>query len=110
LSIWPSDESGIDILDAGRVKSLVLSNAGVGKLSSSSSPKKIRQFDRPAPLVPALSSAGPGATPCATPSGAAPKWTWKTIGVKPTAEPSGPTPPHEHSHGAGTGSFPFGFF
>ncbi|KAJ5892296.1 uncharacterized protein N7473_008524 [Penicillium subrubescens] len=72
LSSWPSGESGIDVLDADQVKSSVLSNAGIGKLSSSSSSRKVRQFDVPAPLAPVLSSADPGATPCATPSGAAP--------------------------------------
>ncbi|KAJ5390958.1 uncharacterized protein N7496_002026 [Penicillium cataractarum] len=107
LSSWPSGESGIDVLDAGRVKSSVLSNAGVGKLSSATSSKKARQFDG---WGHALSSAGPGATPCATPSGAAPKWTWKTIGVKPTHQPSGFPPLPKESHGAGSGSFPFGFF
>lgn len=110
LSSWPSGESGINVLDASRVKSSVLSNAGVGKLSSTSSSKKIRQFDLPAPLAPVLSSAGPGATPCATPSGAAPKWTWKTIGVQPTSQPTGSPSPPEHSHAAGSGSFLFGFF
>lgn len=110
LSSWPSGESGIDVLDAGRVKSSVLSNAGVGKLGSSTSSKKARQFDGAHGWGHALSSAGPGATPCATPSGAAPKWTWKTIGVKPTPQPNGFPPLPEESHGAGSGSFPFGFF
>jgi hypothetical protein len=42
LSSWPSGESGIDVLDADQVKSSVLSNAGIGKLSSSSSSRKVR--------------------------------------------------------------------
>ena len=111
LSSWPSGEFGIDMQEAGRVKSSVLRNAGVGKLSSSSSSRKVRRFDDAAPWGSRLSSAGPGASPCPTPSGTAPKWTWKTIsiGVKPFTPPSGSSP-HGKSHSADKGSFPFGFF
>lgn len=79
LSSWPSGESGISITAASKVKSSVLSNAGVGKLSSSSK----RQFEG-APNIPILSAAGPGATP----ANALPHWTWRTVGVKPTGSSS----------------------
>ncbi|KAJ5644443.1 hypothetical protein N7507_010454 [Penicillium longicatenatum] len=79
LSSWPSGESGISVTSASRVRSSVLSNAGIGKLSGSSSKRQVQ----PAPYVPALSQAGPGATPVNQPH----KWTWKTVGVKPTKAP-----------------------
>ncbi|KAJ5541829.1 hypothetical protein N7494_006905 [Penicillium frequentans] len=79
LSSWPSGESGITVTNASRVRSSVLSNAGIGKLSSSSSKRQVQ----PVPYVPAHSQAGPGATPVSEPH----KWTWKTVGVKPTQAP-----------------------
>lgn len=79
LSSWPSGESGITVTSASRVRSSVLSNAGIGKLSSSSSKRQVQ----PVPYVPAHSQAGPGATPVSQPR----KWTWKTVGVKPTKAP-----------------------
>lgn len=107
LSSWPSGESGIDVQDAARVKSSVLSDAGVGKLGRSSSPnfKRARQSGGATPWGRSLSSAGPGATPCSNPSVTAPKWTWKTIGVKPTTQPRGSSP-HEESHSADKSGFP----
>ena len=97
LSSWPSDESGISVTLASKVKSSVLSNAGVGKLSSSSK----RQFYG-APSVPILSAAGPGATPTNRP----PRWTWRTVGVKPTPRPSGTPAPQGGE--SSKGGLPFG--
>ncbi|KAJ5178705.1 hypothetical protein N7492_001915 [Penicillium capsulatum] len=54
LSSWPSGESGIDVMDANKVQSHVLGNAGVGKLGGSSVPA--RRFPA-APSVPAYSKA-----------------------------------------------------
>lgn len=87
LSSWPSGEADAKVQQANQVKSSVLSNAGVGKLRTSFSK---RQFED-APYVPVFSSAGPGATPAGLP----PKWTWRTVGVQPTPQPSGtPFPPN----------------
>lgn len=121
LSAMPKNESSVNVMAASRVRSSVLSNAGVGKLSSSSNSK--RQFDRPfgRKPAPALSSAGPGASP----AGPKPTWSWRTIGVRPTPSsfptgfPTGwptafPTPtetPHGPPFGGQRGGgFPFGWF
>ncbi|KAJ5440201.1 uncharacterized protein N7458_011199, partial [Penicillium daleae] len=69
-----------------------------------------RQFDGARSWGTVLSSAGPGATPCPTPSGLARKWAWKTIGLKPSPQPSGPPPLPKESHGAGIRDFHFSFF
>lgn len=74
LSSWPSGESGVEVLSASKVQAHVLSNAGVGKVSGSS--VSTRQLQN-VPSVPAYSEAGPGASR----TGAAPTWTWKTVGV-----------------------------
>lgn len=72
LSSWPSGEGDITVLDASKVQSHVLKNAGVGKASSSSSSTlAARQFHAAPP------------TPSAT-TPTTPKWSWKTVGVKPT--------------------------
>ncbi|KAJ5280652.1 hypothetical protein N7478_006024 [Penicillium angulare] len=100
LKNWPSGETGISVMSASQVKSSVLSNAGIGKVSSGSSSKRQAQ---PAPSVLALSQAGPGATS----RGAPHKWTWKTVGVRPTQSPQpGQLPPQGPPKG---GSFGFGF-
>lgn len=101
LSSWPSGESGITVMSASKVKSSVLSNAGIGKVSSSSSSK--RQW-MPAPSLSILSSPAPSATPFGAPR----KWNWKTVGVKPSNTPvpsSAPPPPPSQ----GGGFFDFGF-
>lgn len=112
LSGWPSGETGIDVLEAGRVRASVLANAGIGKLSSST-PKRRRQAFA-APSLPVWSSAGPGASS----AGPRPTWGWKTVGAQPTAtaQPT-QTPGGSHSHGhhghggnGGSGGFPFGWF
>ncbi|KAJ5167625.1 uncharacterized protein N7482_003219 [Penicillium canariense] len=87
LSSFPSGGSRFNLLDAGRVKSSVLSNAGIGKLRRSrASKKKDRQYAGITPSVPASSAAGSGASPTGPP----PQFSWTTIVVKPTPLPSGP--------------------
>ncbi|KAJ6093597.1 hypothetical protein N7486_008886 [Penicillium sp. IBT 16267x] len=81
LSSWPSGESGITVTSASRVRSSVLSNAGIGKLSSSSSKRHVQ----PAPSVPVHLQAGPGATPVSHPASGLRRR--KTVGVKPTKSP-----------------------
>ncbi|CAG8015473.1 unnamed protein product [Penicillium salamii] len=112
LKNWPSGETGVNVVDATRVRSSVLSNAGVGKLSSS---KRRRDHEFPfAPSLPILSSAGPGASAV----GPRPTWGWKTVGAQSSATPSATPEPvqsagfgHAHRHGQGHGGFGgFGWF
>lgn len=85
LSSWPSGETGITVMSADRVKSSVLSNAGIGKLSSSSSRRQAES-----PSFPINARDAPGVNPL----NAARKWTWKTVGIKPTGTPQpSQTPP-----------------
>ncbi|KAJ6087784.1 hypothetical protein N7467_006698 [Penicillium canescens] len=115
LSAMPKGESSVNVLAASRVRSSVLSNAGVGKLSSSNSKRQFR-----GQIAPVLSSAGPGASP----AGPKPTWSWRTVGVKPTPS-SFPTAfptafPTESPQGSPfggkgggegpSGGFPFGWF
>ncbi|KAJ5141057.1 uncharacterized protein N7443_010972 [Penicillium atrosanguineum] len=100
LSSWPSSELGVSVTSsASQVRSSVLSNAGVGKLSSSSK----RQFDG-APNLPILSAAGPGATPASAPQ----RWTWRTVGVKPAAQASS-APSAKSGEAPMSGLFGIGF-
>lgn len=119
LSAMPKNESSVNVLAASRVRSSVLSNAGVGKLSSSNSKRQFRGR-----IAPVLSSAGPGASP----AGPKPTWGWRTIGVKPTPSSSSAafptafpttfpteTPQGSPFGGKGkgegpSGGFPFGWF
>jgi pectin lyase len=111
LSNWPSGETGIDVLEASRVRASVLANAGIGKLSSSKS--KRRRQGIPAPSLPVWSSAGPGASAV----GPRPTWGWKTVGAqpiatpKPTQAPDGSQSQDHHGQGGsgGFGGFPFGW-
>ena len=91
LTSWPSGESGITVKSASSVKSSVLSNAGIGKLSSSSSEKSSEKTEDQST---SSTSAYSKATSSATSAGSGPKSTLKTVGVKPTQAPQhGGAPP-----------------
>jgi hypothetical protein len=96
LSSWPSGEASVDVLEASRVRASVLANAGIGKLSSSSS--KYRRQGPAASSLPVWSSAGPGAQPAATPE------------ATQTAGRSHSHGHHGHSGNGGHGGFAFGWF
>lgn len=112
LSDWPSGEGKVTVMDAGKVASSVVANAGIGKLggsagaastvgavssvsasasaSASASPSSaassmVKRFDVPrAPIVSIFSQAGPGASAIPT----QPSWSWKTVPL--SAKPSAP--------------------
>lgn len=110
LSDWPSGEGKVTVMDASKVASSVVANAGIGKLggsagaastvgvvssasasaSASGSPSSaassmVKRFDVPsAPIVPIFSQAGPGASAIPT----QPSWSWKTVPL--SAKPSAP--------------------
>lgn len=111
LSDWSSGEGKVTVVDASKVASSVVANAGVGKLggsasaastvgavssasasaspsaspSASASASMVKRFNVPsAPFIPIFSQAGPGASDIPT----QPSWSWKT--VHSSAKPSPP--------------------
>ncbi|KAF9890108.1 hypothetical protein FE257_006269 [Aspergillus nanangensis] len=106
FSGWLSDEGDVSIMPAEEVAAYVMAHAGVGKLGAGGYSSSAIPSSTPAPSssalvrrhgghgghgggfhIPHWTEAGPGAS--RTP-GAGPSWSWKTVGMKPTALPTPP--------------------